>query len=171
MAGEEPRYEAWLRTLPCAKCGAEFSIEVHHALWGTTYSPENTRPTKAIEGARKGKGQKAHSFFSLPLCIKCHIPGIHRGGGHFSGMSLEEREAWERELHPVYRNRYAMQAPGPAVPSMPSPAKRKRATAEGPRERELFLEEIADWAGAKRLKDHEHQLIHDLINDLRAGGI
>jgi hypothetical protein len=126
MAGEEPRYEAWLRTQPCARCGAEFSIEVHHALWGTTYSPEGTRPAKAIEGARKGKGQKAHSYFSLPLCIKCHIPGMHRGGGHFSGTTVEEREAWERELHPVYRNRYAMQAPTPAVPSMPSPAKRKR---------------------------------------------
>jgi hypothetical protein len=53
-----------------------------------------------------------------------------------------------------------------AKPSAP----RKRATTEGPREREHFLEEIADWAGAKRLKDHEHALIHDLINDLRAGG-
>jgi hypothetical protein len=126
MAGEEPRYEAWLRTQPCAKCGADFSIEVHHALWGTTYSPENTRPAKAIEGARKGKGQKAHSFFSLPLCIKCHIPGIHRGGGHFSGMSLEEREAWERELHPVYRQRFAMQCPPPAVPEPGRPKTRKR---------------------------------------------
>lgn len=124
MAGEEPRYEAWLRTQPCAKCGAEFSIEVHHALWGTTYSPEGARPAKAIDGARKGKGQKAHSFFSLPLCIKCHIPGIHRGGGHFSGMSLEEREAWERELHPVYRNRYAMQAPEPIATSSRTTRKR-----------------------------------------------
>lgn len=125
MAGEEPRYESWLRTQPCARCGAEFGIEVHHALWGTTYSPEGPRPAKAIEGARKGKGQKAHSYFSLPLCLKCHIPGIHRGGGHFAGMSVGEREAWERDLHPVYRNRYAMQAPAPALPE-PGRSKRKR---------------------------------------------
>ncbi len=113
MAGEDARYEQWIRTQPCARCGTTFRIEVHHALWGTTYSPEGPVPRKSIEGARKGKGQKSHSHFSTPLCIKCHVPGIHRGGGSFSGTTPEEREAWEREQIAIHRNRYAMQSPEP----------------------------------------------------------
>lgn len=111
MAGEDARYEQWIRTQPCARCGTTFRIEVHHALWGTTYSPEGPVPRKSIEGARKGKGQKSHSHFSTPLCIKCHVPGIHRGGGSFSGTTPEEREAWERQQIAIHRNRYAMQSP------------------------------------------------------------
>jgi hypothetical protein len=126
MAGEDPRYTSYLRKQPCAKCFQGWGIEVHHPLWATTYSDEEARPAKAIPNAKKGKGQRCHDHFALPLCLKCHVPGIHEGGGHFSGMSVEEREAWEREQIPLHRNRYAMQCPSPAVPSMPSPAKRKR---------------------------------------------
>ncbi len=128
MAGEDKRYTDWLRKQPCARCETEFRIEVHHPLWGTTYSPELPRPPKAIEGARKGKGQKSHDHYGLPLCIKCHIPGIHRGGGSFEGMTPDEREAWEREQIPIYRNRYAMQSPEPfgALPARVGKAKRAR---------------------------------------------
>jgi hypothetical protein len=125
MAGEDPRYCAWLRKQPCAKCLATYGIEVHHPLWATTYSPEEARPAKAIPGARKGKGQRCHDHFGLPLCLKCHVPGIHNGGGHFAGTAVEEREAWEREQIPVHRQRYAMQAPEPATP----PARAKRSIA------------------------------------------
>lgn len=168
MAGEEPRYESWVRSQPCARCGVTYGIEAHHALWGTTYNPDEPRPPKAIEGARKGKSQKAHSCFSLPLCLKCHIPGIHRGGGHFAGTTPEEREQWEREQVAIHRNRFAMTAPPPALPEPGRPARARRAT--GSASREAFLQEVEAWAGNRRLKDHEHQLIHDLVNDLRAAG-
>jgi hypothetical protein len=52
-------------------------------------------------------------------------------------------------------------------PGRPAAPRRVRAAAPG---REAFLQEVEAWAGDKRLKDHEHQLIHDLINDLRATG-
>jgi hypothetical protein len=127
MAGEDPRYTAFLRKQPCAKCFQGWGIEVHHPLWATTYSDEEARPAKAIPNAKKGKGQRCHDHFALPLCLKCHVPGIHEGGGHFSGMSVEEREAWEREQIPVHRNRYAMQCPEPiASPTPAGGAKRKR---------------------------------------------
>lgn len=127
MAGEDPRYCAYLRTQPCARCGVTYGIEVHHPLWATTYSPEEARPAKAIEGAKKGKSQKCHDHFALPLCFAmCHVPGIHRGGGHFAGTSPEEREAWEREQITIHRNRYAMQQPAPAAASRSEKRKRGR---------------------------------------------
>jgi hypothetical protein len=165
MAGEDPRYCAWLRTQPCARCAVTYGIEVHHPLWATTYSPEEARPTKAIPNAKKGKGQRCHDHFGLPLCLKCHVPGIHNGGGHFAGTTPEEREHWERDEISKHRNRYAMQAPEPAA--APTRATRRAKAPDSP-ERERLLEQIETWAGARRLKAEEHQLIHDLVNDLRA---
>jgi hypothetical protein len=52
-------------------------------------------------------------------------------------------------------------------PGRPAAPRRELGAAPG---REAFLQEVEAWAGDKRLKDHEHQLIHDLINDLRATG-
>jgi hypothetical protein len=167
MAGEDPRYTAFLRTQPCARCGVTYGIEVHHPLWAPTYNPDEPKPPKAIEGARKGKGQKCHDCFCLPLCFAtCHIPGIHRGGGHFTGMTVEEREAWEREQIALHRERYAAEAPAPAA--APACAISRRAKPTSSPERERVLEQIETWAGARRLKAEEHQLIHDLVNDLRA---
>lgn len=164
MAGDA-RYSRWIHQQPCAVCGTTIQVEGHHALYGTTYSPEDTRPAKAIEGARKGMAQKSHDFFLIPMCLKHHIPGIHKLGNHFEGWSRAEANAWEEEQVGIHRNRYAMQAPEPLPTATSSRATRKRVTSS---ERERVLEQIETWAGARRLKAEEHQLIHDLINDLRA---
>ncbi len=120
---QDPRYLNWVRAQECMACGGPGPCEAHHALSGTTYSPDEGRPAKAIEGARKGKGQKAHDHFAFALHIRCHAQ-FHRGKGFASGWSPEERDAWERDCVAKSRNRYAMQAPVPA--SMPGKAPRKR---------------------------------------------
>lgn len=140
MAGEDRRYTTWIRTQPCAACGTQFGIEVHHALYGTTYSPEETRPTKAIEGARKGASQKSHDYFSIPLCLKDHTPGIHKGGGYFEGWSGAQIEEWEREQVAIHRNRYAMQAPTPVAETATSSRATRKRTGSG-----WTVAGIRDW--------------------------
>lgn len=173
MAGEDPRYEAWIRGQPCAKCGTRHGIEGHHPLWGTTYSPDEPRPPKAIPNARKGKGQRCHSYFTLPLCIKCHIPGIHRGGGHFAGTTPEEREQWEREQVVIHRNRYAMQCPTPVLAAA-APAARTR-NAPGPsadaasRERARIARVIRARAAERHHLPDQHALLSELADDIDAG--
>lgn len=166
----DARYASWIRQQPCALCLGPGPCHAHHHTEGLTYDPEMERPRKAL-GGKRGKSQKADDVFLMPLHLRCH-KHVHEFTGPCSDWSQQERRTWQDDQVKLHRNRYAMQCPEPVAPTAtPSRTTRKRATAEGPRERELFLEEIADWAGAKRLKDHEHQLIHDLINDLRAGGI
>lgn len=163
MAGESPRYLSWLRTQPCARCGVGYGIEAHHPLWATTYSPEETRPAKAIEGARKGKGQKCHDHFALPLCLKCHIPGIHRGGGHFHGTTVEEREAWEREQIPLHRQRYAMQSPGPAPLASPMRSPKPRASSGDAAHRERLR--VADFLRREAASTHRTPDAAAALND------
>lgn len=111
MADEDRRYTTWIRTQPCAACQTELRIEPHHALYGTTYSPEETKPAKAIEGARKGMAQRSHDYFAIPMCMKCHVPGIHKLGGFFAGWTREAASAWEEKQVGIHRNRYAMRQP------------------------------------------------------------
>lgn len=167
MAGEDKRYTDWLRTQPCARCQTEFRIEVHHPLWGTTYSPELPRPAKAIEGARKGKGQKSHDHYGIPLCIKDHVPGIHRGGGSFSGMTPDDREAWEREQIALHRQRYAMQSPEPIAPAART-APRRAPRASGSVRLSSVLDYITTWSGKRHLAPDTVQALSDLQNDLSA---
>lgn len=170
MAGDA-RYSRWIHQQPCAVCGTTIQVQGHHALYGTTYSPDDTRPAKAIEGARKGMAQKSHDFFLIPLCLKHHEPGIHKLGNHFEGWSRSEANAWEEEQVSIHRNRYAMLAPELAPGDVRATTTRTRkARATNSPERARVLEEIETWAGARRLKAEEHQLIHDLINDLKAEG-
>ncbi len=79
-----------------------------------------------------------------------------------------ERDDWEMAQVGIHRNRYAMQAPEPLPTATSSRATTRRAKLTSSPERERVLEQIETWAGARRLKAEEHQLIHDLINDLRA---
>ena len=111
MADEDRRYTTWIRTQPCAACQTELRISPHHSLYGTTYSPEDTKPRKAIPNARKGMAQKSHDYFAIPLCMKCHVPGIHDLGGFFAGWSREQANAWEEQQVGIHRRRYAMQTP------------------------------------------------------------
>ena len=52
----DPRYLAWIRTLPCAVCGSERGIEASH-----------TGP--------HGLGQKSPDSSAIPLCPKHHRTG------------------------------------------------------------------------------------------------
>lgn len=125
MAGEDPRYTNWVRTQPCAACSGPGPCEPHHALSGTTYSPDETRPAKAIPNARKGKAQRAHDHFAIPLHTRCHAQ-FHRGTGLFSDMSPEQRDKWESDEVRRYRTRYACQCPTPAATATSSRTTRKR---------------------------------------------
>lgn len=60
----DPRYLAWIRTLPCVVCGSTRGIEASH-----------TGP--------HGLGQKSSDFSAIPLCYRHHRTGpdsYHRLG-------------------------------------------------------------------------------------------
>lgn len=111
MADEEKRYTDWIRTQPCAVCGATFQVVPHHALYGTTYSPDEARPPKAIPNARKATSQRSHDYFSIPLCLKHHEPGVHQLGNFFAGKSRHWANDWEADQVSKLRLRYGMQCP------------------------------------------------------------
>jgi hypothetical protein len=111
-------------------CGGPGPCEAHHALCGTTYSPDEARPNKAIEGARKGKAQKSHDHFAFALHLRCHAQ-FHRGTGFAADMSPEQRDAWERGCVAKSRQRYAMQSPTPAVHATGKSDKRRGRPGKG----------------------------------------
>jgi len=90
-AKPEPRYLAWLRTLPCVCCGGPGGV-AHHQ--------------HGEKGTMKGMGLRAPDSTAVPLCERCHN-GWH-AMGHFSGRTRGEsvelmqrarstlRAAWER---------------------------------------------------------------------------
>jgi hypothetical protein len=169
MADEDRRYTSWIRTQPCAVCGTTFQVVPHHAIYGTTYSPEEPRPPKSIEGARKGGAQRSHDYFSIPLCLKHHEPGVHQLGNFFAGKSRAWANAWEEEQVGKLRNRYAMQCPEPAAPAASG---RK---ASGPRdavlkERDRVVRVIRARAAERQHLPYQHQLLAELADDI-AGGL
>lgn len=52
---EDSKYTRWVKTRPCCGCGAR-SDDPHHI----------------IGHGQGGMGTKAHDFFTIPLCRKCH---------------------------------------------------------------------------------------------------
>lgn len=50
-----------------------------------------------MRSKRKGRGQKPHDYYTMPLCIKHHIPGVHKRGGPFKEMSKQRLDAWQLE--------------------------------------------------------------------------
>jgi len=123
VAGQDPHYLNWVRAQHCMACGGPGPCEAHHALYGTTYSPDEGRPAKAIPGARKGKAQKSHDHFAYALHLRCHAQ-FHRGTGFAAGWSPEERDAWERDCVEKSRTRYAAGEPAAVV----MPGKRRSRT-------------------------------------------
>lgn len=73
MAGEDPAYVRFVRSLPCAVCGSR-RTEAHHA-------------------GLRGLGQRAHDSTCVPLC-RAHHAAFHDAGPPFRGMSHDQREAW-----------------------------------------------------------------------------
>lgn len=74
MAGELPAYTAWLRRLPCRRCGLG-RVEIHHR-----------------RGA--GMGLRAHDRDAMPLCHRCHMD-IDLRCGPFRDWSKAALRDWE----------------------------------------------------------------------------
>lgn len=166
MAGELPPYSNWIRQQACAGCLGPGPCDPHHAHCGTTYDPDERPPTKSA-GPKRGRGQRSHDKWLIPMHMRCHRQ-FTDSSGPYRDWDNERRDSWEREQVRIHRERYAAEQPATSVAATSNRTTRKRATGSG--ERERVLEKIVDWAGARRLKAEEHQLIHDLINDLRAEG-
>lgn len=78
---------AFIRTLPCAKCGKHGQSEAHHS---TAHG--------------RGKAQKASDAHAFPLCggpEGCHA-AFHSLRGHFKGWVKEDLRLWQRAMVDQY---------------------------------------------------------------------
>jgi hypothetical protein len=116
MADEDPGYLSWLRQQHCASCQTPFQIHPHHSTNGS-HDPRDcvlcvgepvTRPSspKALRGARRGKGERAHDHDAFPLCFKCHRH-FHDAAGPFREMDKAARRAWQDAQVGEFRSAYA----------------------------------------------------------------
>lgn len=105
MAGEQPEYLAWVRKQPCCApgCGSRLQVVAHHATNGLLVPPGEPMPPK-MAGKRRGQRQKAHDYFAMPLCLKHHVPGVHKRGGPFKEMSKKRLDAWQLEQVTAHRS-------------------------------------------------------------------
>jgi len=152
-------------------------VQAHHALYGTTYSPDEARPSKSIPNARKGASQKSHDWFSLPLCLKDHTPGLHKMAGFFEGWTGERLETWERdqveEMHNLYDAAFPNGDPARAVHA--TGKTNKAAPKRGPSggadaERTRIVRVIRARAAERHHLPDQHQLLSELADDI-AGGL
>jgi hypothetical protein len=179
LAGESPHYTRFVRARPCAACGTLIRVEVHHALYGTTYSPDEPRPSKAIPNARKGAAQKSHDFFSIPLCGRDHTPGLHKMAGFFEGWTGEQLEVWERkqveEMHKLYDEEFpngdpALAARAAAKAARPTPGGIAKATNSAAHvERGRIVRVIRARAAERHHLPDQHQLLSELADDIASG--
>lgn len=88
MAGEDPAYCAWIRSLPCSVFPCRNHSEPHHST-----------------AVHKGMGQRAHDRDSMPLC-RIHHHEFHAATGWCAGWSKDDRRRWQRGLVAYLRGRY-----------------------------------------------------------------
>lgn len=176
MAGELPHFTNFVRSRPCAACGTKLGVQAHHALYGTTYSPDEARPSKSIPNARKGAAQKSHDWFSLPLCLKDHTPGLHKMAGYFQGWTGERLETWERdqveEMHDLYDAAFPNGDPAVAARAAAKAGKsaRKASGASGDsRERDRIVRVIRARAAERHHLPDQHQILSELADDIASG--
>lgn len=86
MAGEDPDYTDWLRTLPCHECGRRRGSDPHHR-----------------QGA--GIGMRSHDETAIPLCRPCHV-AWHAGSGPFKSFDKKKKRAYHDEANDKYRSTY-----------------------------------------------------------------
>src|SRR5690348_16186955 len=67
------KYRAWVRSLPCAGCGSNYSVEAAHT------------------GSDGGASMKASDYSCIPLCTDCHTMAPDSYHRHPDG-----REGFER---------------------------------------------------------------------------
>jgi len=90
MAREDPQHIAWIKTKPCELCGKTQGVQAHHV-------------------HDKGKGQRPHDHWTIPLCEVCHDLRT-RYRGFFASMpdgrwprNRYDVYAWEQGLAAHYR--------------------------------------------------------------------
>lgn len=98
----EPAYAAWIRAKPCHACESPQYVELHHATIGSTEPWELNRAGSA---AVRGKSQKAHDSWGIPLCLRCHR-NFHAACGMFKDWNREQRRKWQEEAVALYRGSY-----------------------------------------------------------------
>lgn len=106
MAGEDPQYVQWIREQPCCACESPFGVQAHHHTGGTTAPvfPKDGEPLASNERPR-GKSERAHDTWCIPLCIKCHA-NLHGFHGLFSPFDQKQRRAWQDEWVRHFRERW-----------------------------------------------------------------
>lgn len=90
MAGEDPKYCAWIREQRCTVWmhdPCEGPVEAHHA------------------GNDRGLSQKAHDDTCIPFCHKHHM-AWHAASGLFKHWRKDERRAWADAKIEIYRQRH-----------------------------------------------------------------
>ncbi len=90
MAGEDPEYAAFLRTLPCCMMGhgpCVGAVHVHH------------------EPGRKGLGTRNHDHTGKPLCAGHHTQR-HSLSGPFKGWNKWRIRDWEASTATKLRGVY-----------------------------------------------------------------
>lgn len=100
MADEDPHYTRWIRKQPCCYCLGPGPCHNHHHTAGSTVAP-GEKPKPKQFGGKRGKGQRAHDHFSMPMHVHCHArfhAGIVETG--------DDRRAWQDEQVRIHRERY-----------------------------------------------------------------
>lgn len=107
MAGELPDYTAFLHERPCCApgCGTRQDIQAHHTTNGLMMLP-GTPPPRG--GPRRGKGQRCHDYYQIPLCLECHGQ-FHDSKGQFRTWSKQRKNAWQLEMVTYHRCLYEEQ--------------------------------------------------------------
>lgn len=97
----EPAYAAWIRKKPCHMCESPLYVELHHATIGST------RPWEldSAGGPVRGKSQKAHDSWGIPLCLRCHR-NFHGACGQFKDWDRRQRRKWQEDAVAMYRGAY-----------------------------------------------------------------
>lgn len=166
MAGELPAYSNWIRQQPCAWCFGPGPCDPHHAESGTTYDPDEAPPAKSA-GPKRGRGQRSHDKWLIPLHMRCHRQFTDRTGP-FDGWTKEQAGKWEHDQVRRHRQRYAMQHPDRFVAGTATPSRttRPRATDAASRERLRIAGWLRDKAGARHLKVNEAAVLTDAASEL-----
>ena len=77
------KYRAWVRSLPCAACGATVDVQAAHT-------------------GDRGLGQKASDYSCVPLCRSCHAEydnGLESSALFEAASGIEMRRIVERLNH------------------------------------------------------------------------
>ena len=102
MSGEDPDYVNWIRRQPCCCQPCVAQSEAHHSTFGST-QPFDENPSALQRG--RGKGQKAHDSWCMPLCLR-HHGQIHGLSGFFRDFDAAMLREWQTERVREHRAMY-----------------------------------------------------------------